>query len=43
MHKDGRIEKCTLNEFIKKYSYNQPNITALIIGRQKSAYGWRVA
>lgn len=43
IHKDGRTEKTTQNEMCLRYKLCQPNVTAMIKGRQKSVSGWRIA
>lgn len=40
LHKDGRVVKTTQNEICKIYNLSQPNITAMLKGRQKSVGGW---
>jgi group I intron endonuclease len=40
IHKDGRIETTTQNEMCSRYNLCQPNVTAMLKGRQKSVSGW---
>lgn len=42
IHKDGRIETTTQNEMCLRHALYQPNVTAMIKGRQKSVSGWRL-
>lgn len=40
VHKDGRVETTTQNEMCLRYKLCQPNVTAMLKGRQKSVSGW---
>jgi hypothetical protein len=39
-HNDGTVEVCTMFELREKYGLNQPNLSAVVLGRRKTHRGW---
>ena len=41
-HIDGIVERCTMYQLREKYNLNQPNLSAVVLGRRRIHKGWAI-